>query len=44
MEHTSLKRFYTLVDTELEANAAITAEIFFSKVQTTDTIAAAAGA
>lgn len=44
MEHTSLKRFYTLVDTELEANAAITAETFFSKVQTTDTIAKAAGA
>ena len=41
MEHISLKRFYTLVDTSLAENAIIKAEDFFSKVQTTDTIAKA---
>lgn len=38
MEHNSLKRFYTFVDTSIDKNKAITAKQFFSKVQTGDVI------
>ena len=44
MEHNSIKRFYTLVDQEIEGNEEVNAEIFFSKVQITDTIEQATGA
>lgn len=44
MEHNSIKRFYTLVDQEIEGNEEVTAEKFFSKVQITDTIEQATGA
>lgn len=44
MEHNSIKRFYTLVDQEIEGNEEVTAEKFFSKVQITDTIEEATGA
>lgn len=44
MEHNSLKRYYTFVDTSITGNEEITAEKFFSQVQTGDEIVQAMGA
>ena len=38
MEHDSLKRFYTLVNTSIEKNKDVKASDFFSKVQTKDVV------
>lgn len=38
MEHSSLKRFYSLVDTELEVNKDVTSEQFFKQVVTGESI------
>lgn len=38
MEHNSLKRYFTFVDTSIKGNENITAEMFFSQVQTGDKI------